>query len=266
MSNAQANEVSVLFERMVPFTTQSRKLALIIGINNYPRDSKLVYCANDAEDVAYKLESIKFNVTQGINCDKEKFHNLIHEFAQRINPGDLVFFYFAGHGNEFESKNYLLPANYSYNHSINEREYIQQNAINVQYILHEIEGKSPDSTIMILDCCRIYVKDRSRSSETSGGLASIRGPSESLIAFSCGSNQGALDSTRNNRNGVFTEHLLKHLTMPDQDIVTILEMVGKDVKSDGFSIPWRNTCLTKKVYLVEQNRQSNSIFSDIVQA
>ena len=42
---------------------------------------------------------------------------------------DLVLFYFAGHGYQFEDKNYLLFAVYSYKHSMTEREYIQKYSI-----------------------------------------------------------------------------------------------------------------------------------------
>jgi hypothetical protein len=243
---------------MASSTVPKRKLALIIGINDYPDGSKLNYCINDAKDVGEQLRRIRFDVTPGIDCDKDEFNRLIIEFVARIQPRDLVLFYFAGHGNQFEDKNYLLPSGYSYDHSTNEREYIEKNSINAQYILHKIATKHPCVTIFLLDCCRTYVK--SRSSNSQQGLAGIRGPPESLIAFSCGFNQGAIDDTQNGRNGIFTEHLLKYLTIPNQDIETILQMVARDVKLSGFPLPWRSSCLTQKIYLVDENVEGKNVF------
>ncbi len=243
---------------MASFTTPERKLALTIGINNYPADSKLNYCINDATDIGEKLKSIRFAVISGINCDKAKFSHLIDKFVVEIKPGDLILFYFAGHGCQFEDKNYLLPAGYSYDHSTDERTYIVENSINAQYILHKIAAQHPRATIFILDCCRTYVKSRSINSQQ--GMAAIRGPPESLIAFSCGFNQGGIDETQNSRNGIFTEHLLKYITTPNQDIETVLQIVARDVKSRGFPLPWRASCLTEKIYLLIENFEGNNVF------
>lgn len=254
MLDSQLSEAGSMFEQTAFGTNENRKLALVIGIDEYVRQRQLQYCVNDANDVAEKLQDMNFVVHRGINCNRKKFDELINEFIECIQSKDVVFFYFAGHGNEFESKNYLVPADYNYDHSINEREYIEKNSINVQYILHRIQEKDPECTIMILDCCRTYIRNRATNSSTIG-LAAMKGPPESLIAFSCGSNEVALDHTINQRNGVFTGCLLQYLAVHDQDIATILEMTGKDLKTHGFPLPWRSTCLTKKIYLAEQSMQ-----------
>jgi hypothetical protein len=246
---------------MASSTHRQQKLALIIGINKYPDPDQLHYCINDAMDIAAKLESIKFRVTLGIDYDKNKFNDLINDFAENITQGDLILFYFAGHGKQFEDKNYLLPADYSFDHSCGEREYIEKNSINAQYILHKIARQKPHVTICILDCCRSYVKMRGTNSQQ--GLAAIKGPPESLIVFSCGFDQGAIDDTLNARNGIFTEHLLKYITAPDRDIETVLRITARDIKTKGFMLPSRVSCLTQEVYLVTQNFEGNNIFVQI---
>jgi hypothetical protein len=204
----------------------------------------------------------KLALVIGIDCDKDEFSRLINDFVKNIkrNAGDLILFYFAGHGNQFKGTNYLLPAGYSYDHSINERKFIEENSINAQYILHKIEAQGARVTICILDCCRIYVKSRAINSQQ--GLATIKGPPESLIAFSCGFNQGGIDETQNNRNGIFTEHLLEYIAKPDQDIETVLQLAARDIKNRGFLLPWRASCLTEKIYLVTENSAGNSISSE----
>jgi len=148
MNSIHLNDVCVSFERMTPFTTKSHKLALVIGINEYGRNSKLRHCVNDADDVAKQLKSINFDVLKAIDCDYETFKKLIDQFVQGIKSNDLVLFYFAGHGYEVESINYLLPANYIFHYDQDERKHIKENSINVQTILSKIEDKNPDSTII----------------------------------------------------------------------------------------------------------------------
>ena len=238
-----------------PITPIFRKLALVIGINDYPDSDKLRSCVNDANDVSEKLREIRFQVTNGIDCDKDEFKRLIKAFVAEIQFQDLVLFYFAGHGYQFEDKNYLVPAGYSYDYSVAEREYIQEYSICAQHILHEIKTKKPQATLFILDCCRTYVRIRALQSQR--GFAAIKAPPESLIAFSCDFDQGAIDDTKNDRNSRFTEHLLRSLTQPQYDIETILQLVADDMKSEGFPLPWRLSCLTQKVYLATKG---NSLF------
>lgn len=197
--------------------TSGLKKALIIGINDYP-NSKLNHCINDATDIKNALQRIVFQILKGIHCNKKKFDDLIKDFIKGIESQDLILLYFAGHGNQFEDKNYLLPAGYSYNHSKDERAYIQENAICAQCILHEIEAKKPYATIFILDCCRNYVKMRNNDSQK--GLAAMRVPPDSLLAFFCGFNTGAIYDTPNDRNGIFTEHLLNHIENHNNGIET----------------------------------------------
>ena len=149
----------------------------------------------------------------------------------------------------------MLPADYSYDYSVDERVYIQNHSICAQNILHKIKAKKPQATLFILDCCRTNV--RTRAVQSQRGLAAIKGPPESLIAFSCDFDQGAIDDTQNDRNSIFTEYLLRYLTQPQYDIETILQLVARDMKSKGFPLPWRSSCLTQKVYLATKG---NSLF------
>ncbi|CAF4023628.1 unnamed protein product [Adineta steineri] len=89
-----------------------RKIGLVIGINQYPADRSLQYCINDATDLADILQSIDFEITLGLDCNLTEFLNEIDTFIETIEPGDLVLFYFAGHGKQNEDENYLLPSDY----------------------------------------------------------------------------------------------------------------------------------------------------------
>ena len=83
-------------------TTSQRKLALIIGIGNYEGDKKLDNPENDANDMSLMLERIDFTVTKGVNLTCKEMKGHIRTFEHNIQSGDLVLFYFAGHGKQWE--------------------------------------------------------------------------------------------------------------------------------------------------------------------
>ncbi|CAF0818620.1 unnamed protein product [Adineta steineri] len=93
------------------------------------------------------------------------------------------------------------------------------------------------------------------------GLSLMNAPSETIIAFACAAGEAALDETRNNRNGIFTENLLKYIVMPNKDIEEVLKKVSRDVKlqTGGFQKPYRTTSLTEDVFLVTNHSQGQSL-------
>ncbi|CAF1315101.1 unnamed protein product [Adineta steineri] len=234
-----------------------RKIGLVIGINQYPRDS-LQYCINDATDLTNTLQSIGFQITLGKDCDLIKFRNIIDTFIKTIERDDLVLFYYAGHGKQNEDENYLLPSDYNYDYSGHERDYIVNNGVNVKYIMNKIEDKICRITIYLFDCCRSKI--RTRDPDGKQGLSSINAPAQTLIVFACAPGKAVLDETKNNKNGSFIENLLKHISTPDKDIDEVMKIVAGDVNRQtfGFQLPYRTSSLIDLVYLVTNNNQDQS--------
>ena len=56
----------------------------------------------------------------------------------------------------------------------------------------------------------------------------------SLIAFACAPGTISIDG-RGQRNGLFTKHLLQHITTPNEDIQMILRHVTKGVVEESKS-------------------------------
>jgi uncharacterized caspase-like protein len=231
-----------------------RKKALIIGIDNYHQNS-LKYCVNDAEDLKVALDNMGFNVSLGLDCNKTEFYQKIDTFVQEIKSTDLTLFYFAGHGKQSDDKNYLLPSDYDYNHRRSEEKYLMKHAVNIQYITKAIDDKNCCITIYIFDCCRNFL--RTRDNDIRQGLSPMYTPPETLIVYSCSPGKAALDETINDRNGIFTGILLKHIAKPHNDIEEVLKNVARDVKNqtNGFQLPYRTTSLTDNVCLLAENKQ-----------
>ena len=79
-----------------------RKVALVIGISKYDNIQGLENPENDANDMSDALESIGFIVTKKLNVERREMKHVIIDFEESIKPKDMVLFYFAGHGTQWE--------------------------------------------------------------------------------------------------------------------------------------------------------------------
>ncbi|CAF1163192.1 unnamed protein product [Rotaria sordida] len=153
----------------------SEKKALLIGNNAYKRENtQLQCCINDATDLCKKLRTIQFQVTVGSDLTHEQMDRMIDDFTIKINPGDLVVFFFSGHGTQWNDQNFLMPVD---NDRINERKYLKHGAINAQATLEKIMDRCPLAAIFLLDCCRKYYMRNDaavRSLNTPSGLSSMQ--------------------------------------------------------------------------------------------
>ena len=249
-------------DRMAASGYRPTKRALIIGIDKYcDPPPPLTTCVKDARDLHEALLSVKcnvrdkFRVSSVYNCKHAEFKEELDKFVKTITNGDMILFYFAGHGEQYNGDNYLIPSDYNYDHnSVSEADYRMANAINSQYIMHRINSARPQITIFILDCCRTK---RTRAI-IGNGLAPMNPLPETLVVYSCGPGEGALDDALANGNGVFAGNLINHIkTSTKEDIETIFMNVARDVRAQtsGFQKPYRTTGLTEKVYLFKQTSQ-----------
>jgi uncharacterized caspase-like protein len=102
---------------------RQRKLALVIGIGEYGENidrlsnpendaedmksaletfDRLSNPENDAEDMKSALESIGFTVTMKLHLKRAEMQKVLVDFENSIKPGDMILFYFAGHGIQWE--------------------------------------------------------------------------------------------------------------------------------------------------------------------
>ena len=92
-------------------THASTRIALVIGNSAY-KDIPLANPANDAEDIAKKLEGSGFNVTLLRNADQRRMDEAVRQFTRVLTGDDKVgLFYYAGHAVEINGQNYLIPLN-----------------------------------------------------------------------------------------------------------------------------------------------------------
>ena len=132
-----------------------KKLALIIGNNDYSRpQSKLQHCINDATDLSATLESLGFQVHKHLNLTNVQMIEAIGSLTKLISDGDLVLFYFSGHGYQVKAFNYLMPVD---DECIETENDVADFAVSVERTMDQLARRNQSHvTIFILDCCRTY--------------------------------------------------------------------------------------------------------------
>lgn len=83
-------------------TASRRKMALLIGNSQYQYFKKLPNAENDIEAMKNTLEKIGFTVTQQRNLNRIDMRSALVNFEKSLKRGDMVLFYFAGHGVQWE--------------------------------------------------------------------------------------------------------------------------------------------------------------------
>ena len=87
----------------------AKRVALVVGNDDYTTLPKLEKAVNDARGVGETLRGLGFQVFEGINAGRKDMEAKIAELEAAIEPGDEVFFFYAGHGVALGTENFLIP-------------------------------------------------------------------------------------------------------------------------------------------------------------
>jgi len=263
---------------------QTRR-AFLVGEQRYGDGyiTPLTRSVNDAKDVAKDLEDAGFDkknikvVTDLRN--KEAFDKEFDAFLKTVNAGDIVFFFFSGHGIgvEADQNNYLLftdlrsPFNYARS-QLNDPEKrnpdivrlripsfldsyhrveIPQSGVATTEIERKIAERDPKLVVMILDACRSLVKSEveqnereliKRNPESGSRLISRKPPSRFLVVYSASFGEQELESTgytESGRNSLFTDVLRTEMLRPGQSLIELADRVKMMVKAIAQDFRWQ---------------------------
>jgi len=223
-----------------------KRVALVIGNGNYVNARKLVNPVNDANDMAKALTDVGFEVISGTNLSLKQMTEKVREFGDKLKAsGGVGLFYYAGHGIQVNSRNYLIPVEAD----ISREDEIDFAALNFDIVLRKMATANNGLNIVILDACRNNPFARSwNRGEEEGGLAQINAPTGTFIAYATSPDKTASDGT--GRNGLYTAELLKFIKQPNMKIEETFKEVRKAVKqaSGDKQIPWDSSSLSGEFY------------------
>ncbi|RLD75443.1 MAG: hypothetical protein DRJ10_15260 [Bacteroidetes bacterium] len=223
------------------------RLALVIGNSNYDF-SPLKNPSNDAKSMAKALRALNFEVIEIIDGNKKEMKQGVRNFHAKLERDRGVgLFYYAGHGVQVKGENYLIPIN-----SDIQQEYdIPDEALRVNTVLAYMENSGSRMNIVVLDACRDNPFARSMRSG-SRGLAQIYAEgSGSIIAYA--TSPGSVASDGDGDNGLYTQELLKAISIPGIEVGMVFRKVLSNVKklSDGKQIPWTNSSIEGEFYFTK---------------
>jgi formylglycine-generating enzyme required for sulfatase activity len=101
--------VILLLAAMVPSAAQVKRVALVIGMNNYQHLSSLINPVPDAKAIAAGLKAHGFEVSEYYNLDRADLLDALEKFKREADGAEVALVYYAGHGMEVDGKNVLAP-------------------------------------------------------------------------------------------------------------------------------------------------------------
>ena len=208
--------------------TYANRKALVIGNDKYSDVSPLANAAADADAMAKSLEAVGYKVFKHHNLGEKKFKQAVRDFRQQLNGGDEVLFFYAGHGVQLGSANYLLPIDIKGEGE----DQIKDDAILLQKVLDDLEEKKTKFALAVIDACRDNPFKGKGRALGGRGLAPTTAATGQMIMFSAGSGQQALDRLGDNdkeKNGLFTRIFVKEMMKPGLSVDRVFRNVRNEV-------------------------------------
>ncbi|KIV73792.1 hypothetical protein SZ55_1216 [Pseudomonas sp. FeS53a] len=207
-----------------------KRYGLVIGNSaylNHPLDN----ATNDAEAVHRALKERGFDSLLICNATCEAMTEAITIIKRKLNPGDLFFYFFAGHAYEHLGHGYLLPID------ITE---FTAGAINFSaYTVNELLQETQDlelTRVIVLDACRVAFNESDISARTiNESIHEIRARNERkqgnlLLSYSTSYGDVALDGQESNSR--FTKYLTRLLLNHKLSIEEMFKEIGCSVIRD----------------------------------
>lgn len=226
------------------------RLAFVFGNTEYAHLPRLPNARNDAEDISEKLRTLGFQVVTGYNLTRSVFVEILSENRDAVLNAEAVLFYFAGHGLQFEGKNFLVPSDAK----IRAAEDIKAQSIGLNEVIAELQDRDRP-TLIFLDACRNSPLGNSDDGRIyQDGLAQLEAGDSTFIAFATQPGNVTLDGQ--GRNSPFTTAFLEHVKRPGLSISDLMIEVRKTVESlsYGRQVPWDQSSLRQQFYFTESMR------------
>jgi hypothetical protein len=228
-----------------------RRIALVIGNGRYP-SGQLVNAANDAEAMASALRKLGFEVLPRMNLGIREMSGAVDEFASRLRPGDLAFFYYSGQavqvrakwGMQVQDQNFLIPVDLQ----PTREDQITYSSYSIFRLLDALRRTGARVRVIVLDARSDYPLQR--SGPPVSGLASMPSTPDTLISYASAPNRVAEESP-GGRYSPFTSSLLRELSAPEPTLYSVFDRAQVDVRNitGGRQVPYVNHDLIGDVYL-----------------
>lgn len=232
-----------------PSIAVSEKIALVIGNGQYTNVTQLPNPVTDAKLVSATLNSLGFEVVEGYDLDQSEFSSILFEFATKLEGADVAALYYAGHGIQYNGKNYLIATNARLDNPFS----FNAETISLDLIINTME-ENADVSLVFLDACRVNpFLSRMQilsANDVQSGLATVEvGSSETIVMYAAALNGVAVDGLED--NSPFALALARHLPVADTEFGLLMRRVIRDVRdlTGGLQSPELLMATSLEVYL-----------------
>lgn len=218
------------------------RIALVVGNGAYAAVNPLANPVNDAELMAKTLEGLGFSVTLVRDADKAAMARAVADFGSALRAGGpeaTGLFYYAGHGVQSFQRNYLLPVDTALQNAAD----LDLVAVDAEAVLRQMASARNKTNIFILDACRNN-PFRDLADLTDNGLAEMKAPTGTFIAYATAPGEVALDGA--DGHSPFTRALSGMMVSQGMPIEQLFKEVRVAVlaATGGAQTPWDTSSLT----------------------
>ena len=209
-----------------------KKVALVIGDDDYAHETPLQNPGRDARLIAAGLQKLGFKLVGDhalIDLDKATTDRMVMRFRTMAQDADVAIFYFSGHGRQLNGANYLLPIDVGTYTAAT----IGLQALNADLVVKAMEESRARLKIVLLDACRSPFKG------PGGGLVSMQGPEGMVIGFATQPNNTAKQGPPGG-NSPYAEALAYFMRVKGLEIFAFFNEVARKVRDATAKeqVPW----------------------------
>jgi hypothetical protein len=240
----------------------ARRVALVIGNDNYQNLVKLRTAVADAKSYVDFLQSRKFDqVIFNTDLTRSQMDEVIASFVDQLQPGDTALFAYSGHGWSDGTQNYIVGIDAP---SGGSQDFLARISVPLKNgangIIDEMDAKGATLKVIIIDACRdnpFTPPPGKRDIGLARGLTRIAPPSGTFVIFSAAAGQSALDrlsDSDTDPNSVFTRvfvpamrantSLLDAIKKTQQDVVSLARSIRAEQKPAYYDEVVGTACLS----------------------
>lgn len=226
-----------------------RRYGFVVGIDAYDRlgaDAQLKKARSDARAIRTALVGLGYSVAIIEDATRSEFNDAWQDFISKVEAGDTVVVYFAGHGVEVSGQNFLVPRDVPAIRPGRD-EQLKRESISFQELMADLAERKAGLRLFVIDACREnpFGKVAGRSLSLPKGLSVAEPPPEgTFVMYSAGAGQTALDRLNDedtNPNSVYTRSLLPLLNRPGTGLTDLAKEVQTKVRDLAATVDHQQT-------------------------
>ncbi|HEV7346859.1 caspase family protein [Telluribacter sp.] len=225
------NAVSPSSNAVAAETSAQKRVALIIANEAYQK-YPLKNSINDGQAIRERLEKLGFTVTLHENQGRKDLKKTVDTFTNSLTDKSISLFFYAGHGLMVNGVNYIQPVDTDPTAEAD----VEFECFPLRQLIARMEETNPSgSNLVFWDACRNNPYRSWRRGAGEPVFAPTNPPVGTMIVYATEPGKSALDGDE--KNGLFTSELIKHIDVPGQDIFELIDKVDRGLEVRGYKQP-----------------------------